>query len=171
MRAFIIFSFLLLGIFIAKSNGETYKFLNILCVQLKATQYGSPFDSAKDAMEACVERSSCVGYQKISENKFINLRTLTGYVLDKTSEDYFLLDTSNGQTFPKQPQSFDAAILFEIYRYGECPMAFVVDESICVGRSAVTPDMCSAYQSYMDPQYDGANCTVLPKQSIINSWT
>uniref|UniRef100_A0A914QD12 Uncharacterized protein n=1 Tax=Panagrolaimus davidi TaxID=227884 RepID=A0A914QD12_9BILA len=120
-------------------------------------------------MQACVERPSCVGYQKISENKFINLRTLTGYVLNKTSEDYFLLDTSKGQTFPKQPQSFDAAILFEIYRYGECPMSFVVDESICVGRS--TPDMCSAYQSYMDPQHDGANCTVLPKQSIIDLWT
>uniref|UniRef100_A0AC35G9J8 Uncharacterized protein n=1 Tax=Panagrolaimus sp. PS1159 TaxID=55785 RepID=A0AC35G9J8_9BILA len=172
MRAFIFFSFLLLGIFIAKSNGATYKFLNTLCVQLKATPFlGSPFDSVKDAMEACVDRPSCVGFQKISENEFCTLRSLTGYVLNKTSEDYFLLDTSNGTTFPKQPQSFDAAILNGIYRYGECPMGFNIDGTMCVGGDIVTADMCSAYQSYMTPEYNGTHCLVLQKQKVIDSWS
>uniref|UniRef100_A0A914QUD2 Secreted protein n=1 Tax=Panagrolaimus davidi TaxID=227884 RepID=A0A914QUD2_9BILA len=171
MRVLIAISFLLLTALIGGSYGGVEVFLNILCVQFYATPTGSTFDSPIAAMKDCVEGLTCIGFQKTSDNRYQQLRRLTGYAVNQTCKDYFLWDKTGGKTFPNQPNEVEAAILFAIFPYGECPTSFDVDGSYCRGRSSITKDSCDTFPSYMAARYDGTFCFVLQKQTIINSWT
>uniref|UniRef100_A0A914PJE2 Uncharacterized protein n=1 Tax=Panagrolaimus davidi TaxID=227884 RepID=A0A914PJE2_9BILA len=111
-----------------------------------------------------------IGFKKTSENVYRLLYALTGYEFNEPSKDYYLWDLSGGKTFPNQPTPFEQAILFAIYKFGECPTPFDVDGTLCRGRSSITREICYSYPSYMAPQWDGTNCYVLQKQTIINSW-
>uniref|UniRef100_A0AC35GDV1 Uncharacterized protein n=1 Tax=Panagrolaimus sp. PS1159 TaxID=55785 RepID=A0AC35GDV1_9BILA len=174
MGVFNLFSVLFLGAaFIAQSNGGINRFLPLWCVKLHVTPSVQTFDSAKDAMQTCVESDSCVGLKNTSDNGYQHLIQLTGYVIDETCRDYFLWDKTRGVTFPKQPNPYETVILFAIFPYAgsECPPGFDVDGSLCRGQSVITEDMCATYPSYMAARYDGTSCFVHQKQTIINLWS
>uniref|UniRef100_A0A914QDC8 Uncharacterized protein n=1 Tax=Panagrolaimus davidi TaxID=227884 RepID=A0A914QDC8_9BILA len=168
-----IFSLLILGVvFIAESNGGINRFLPLWCVELHTTPYANAeYNNTKDAMQACVEFSSCIGFKKTSDNGYRLLSALTGYVINETCKDYYLLDKSKGQTFPNQPNPYETVILFAIFPYGECPYGFATEGSLCRGRSSITSDICDTFPSYMASRHDGTSCFVLQRQSVINSWS
>uniref|UniRef100_A0A914QQ79 Uncharacterized protein n=1 Tax=Panagrolaimus davidi TaxID=227884 RepID=A0A914QQ79_9BILA len=171
MGALNIFSLLFLGAaFIAQSNGAINRFIPMWCVDLHASPGVSTFNSTKDAMQACVESNTCIGFKKTSDNGYQLLRGLTGYTFNETSRDYYLWDKTGGKTFQNQPNELDALILFAIYPNDECPFPFDIVGSLCRGRSGVSREMCYSYPTYMAPQHDGTNCYVLQKQTVINSW-
>uniref|UniRef100_A0A914QQ06 Secreted protein n=1 Tax=Panagrolaimus davidi TaxID=227884 RepID=A0A914QQ06_9BILA len=171
MRVLIAISFLLLSALIGGSYGGVEVFLNILCVQFYATPTGRTFESPIAAMKYCVGTSTCVGFQKTSDNGYQQLYRLTGYAVNQTCHDYYLWDKTGGISFPNQPNELEAAILFAIYPNTECPTTFDVDGSLCRGRSSITEDICGTYPSYMAARYDGTSCIVVQKQEVIKSWS
>uniref|UniRef100_A0A914QGL1 Uncharacterized protein n=1 Tax=Panagrolaimus davidi TaxID=227884 RepID=A0A914QGL1_9BILA len=121
-------------------------------------------------MRECVEVESCIGFKKTGENQYRRLRTLTGYVINETSEDYYLWDQTGGEIFPNQPNELEYAILFAIYKTGgECPATFSVDGTLCRGYG-ISKERCDSYPSYMDAQWDGTTCFTVQKQTILKSW-
>uniref|UniRef100_A0A914QNB7 Uncharacterized protein n=1 Tax=Panagrolaimus davidi TaxID=227884 RepID=A0A914QNB7_9BILA len=170
-----IFSLLFIGsAFIAQSNAGINRFLPMWCVDLHATPFvNAPYNSTKDAMQACVGFASCIGFKKTSDNGYRLLSALTGYVIDETCKDNYLYDKSGGKTFPNQPNPYETVILFAIfpYAYSECPNGFENVGSLCRGSSFITKERCDTYPSYMAARYDGTSCYVLQKQTVINSWS
>uniref|UniRef100_A0A914Q719 Uncharacterized protein n=1 Tax=Panagrolaimus davidi TaxID=227884 RepID=A0A914Q719_9BILA len=169
-----IFSLLFIGsAFIAQSNAGINRFLPMWCVDLHATPFLiAPYNSTKDAMQACVEFPSCIGFKKTSDSGYLLLHQLTGYVFNETCKDFYLWDKTGGKTFPNQANPYETVILFAIFLYGECPAGFDIEGSLCRGNiDIISEDRCYTFPSYMNPQHDGTSCYVLQKQTVITSWT
>uniref|UniRef100_A0AC35EWB4 Uncharacterized protein n=1 Tax=Panagrolaimus sp. PS1159 TaxID=55785 RepID=A0AC35EWB4_9BILA len=141
----------------------------MLCYQLYATPAPLTLNSEMAAMKACSELQNCIGFKKTTENEYVLLIHLTGYVVNETCKEYYLWDKSGGITYPKQPTELEATILFAIFPYAwnECPPGFDVDGSLCRGRSS---SITGTHPSYMALRYDGTYCYVLQKQTVIDSW-
>uniref|UniRef100_A0A914PN67 Uncharacterized protein n=1 Tax=Panagrolaimus davidi TaxID=227884 RepID=A0A914PN67_9BILA len=171
MAAFTIFSLFFVGAaVIAQIDDGNNHFLHVLCTELHATPVGQTYNSTDAAMDGCVETDTCIGFKRIAENVYQRLYGLTGYEFDDT-QDYFLWDKSNGETYPNAPSLLDTKILPAIYPTSQCPIRFdVISTPTTLCRGSITSDICYSYPTYMAPQYDGTNCHVLTKQSILDKW-
>uniref|UniRef100_A0A914QFH5 Uncharacterized protein n=1 Tax=Panagrolaimus davidi TaxID=227884 RepID=A0A914QFH5_9BILA len=168
MAAFTIFSLFFVGaVVIAQIDDGNNHFLQVLCTELHATPVGSTYNSTDAVMQACVDGNTCIGFKTISDNVYQLLYQLTGYEFDDT-DDYYLWDKSNGETYQNAPNELDPKILFAIYSPGQCPVRFYEETTIC--RGSITSDICYSYPTYMAPQHDGTFCRVLTKQQVLDSW-